>query len=375
MTTGGGGEKKTIVFFGDYKPELIRVRNFAQGFGEAGFGVRHCFTEKRNLGKKGVLKNILFGAAGLMGQLISGRLYRERIFLVPEARLQFFPILYLLKLATGCKIVLDVYDFMLHKVDSRVKFRFFNAPMASLLSGFERFCFRKSDLLLVESDGCGDVIGKDLSVRTPVLVWPVWSYRKAGAEAAGVKMDAEKFNVLYWGNFHFHHGISTVLGAAAIIARKDRGVIFYFVGSDRVGKVRRYMDEASGLGLANVVFCGRQSEEALNSMIEKSGACLGIFSSHQKAMISITNKVFESLSMGKATITARSPVMESYFNDGVNIVLVEPDSPEDLADKILMLKNDRAMKERVAKNAYEFFWQDFQPGKKAREAARILGLA
>lgn len=368
---------KSIVFFGDYNPSLRRCQNLEEGFGECGYSVRHCRVEKRNLGKRRMLRQLIFGGVGLLVRLVSGGLYREKVFLVPEGRLQFFPLLLVLKKLFGARIIIDVYDFIFHKMESRIRFRLFNSFIFAAARGFERFCFRNSDLLLVESDGCKEVMENGLAVKTKVLVWPVWSYRGGSGVAAEDEEAASgegTFSVVYWGNFHFHHGVSTVLRAADIIGRRDPSVVFYLVGDDRGGKVERYRQEAAHLGLKNCRFTGRLSDEALNALIARSGACLGIFSRHEKAMISITNKVFESMSAGRVTLTARSAVSGRYFRDMDNIVLVEPDSPEDLAEKILIVKNDRTLRETIEKRAVAFFRSDYNPGGKAAESLRLLGI-
>lgn len=363
------GHSKKIIFFGDYNPDLLRIKILTQGFHENGIDVQHCNVSKMNLGNRGIIRNLVLGSIGLIRNILRNRLYKEKIFLIPEARLQFFPLLFAIKLINKSHIIIDVYDFLIYKVEYRLRFSFFQHIISSAIIKYEQFCFKHADLLFVESDGCSDLIARKMKIKTDIVIWPVWSYRKTDEtiELTGDLFDADNFNVIFWGNFHFHHGIRTIINAAEILSKEDPNVMIYLVGSDKAGKVNSYKADVERLNLDNVIFTGRKSEEQLNAMIQRSDVCLGIFSSGEKAMISITNKVFESLSMGKATITARSPVMSSYFVDGKNIVLVDPESPKDLARKILLLKNDAVLRDNIGREAKAFFWSDYRPAEKARD--------
>jgi glycosyltransferase involved in cell wall biosynthesis len=61
--------------------------------------------------------------------------------------------------------------------------------------------------------------------------------------------------------------------------------------------------------------------------------------------------------MGKASINADTPAIREIFTDGQNILLCQIANPQDLAKKILMLKNDQLLREKIAHNAYQLIQQ------------------
>ena len=112
---------------------------------------------------------------------------------------------------------------------------------------------------------------------------------------------------------------------------------------------------AEKLEIKNINFIGRVPYEKLADWISNSDLCLGIFGETQKADIVIPNKIFEYIASGKPVITRSSSAINELFIDGENILLCEKANPEDLAKKILEVKNNPALAQLVARNGYETF--------------------
>jgi len=103
--------------------------------------------------------------------------------------------------------------------------------------------------------------------------------------------------------------------------------------------------------------------------IKKADICLGIFGDTQKTQRVIPNKVYEAIAMKKPVITADTPAVRELFTDRKNILFCKTADPEDLAEKILELKNNEDIREKIAKGGYEIFKKYATPiviGKKLK---------
>lgn len=165
------------------------------------------------------------------------------------------------------------------------------------------------------------------------------------------------FTVLYFGSYIPLHGVDIVLMAAKILQREE-DILFTLIGK---GQLLPEMKElASTLRLKNVHFIERFiKEEELTGYINQADACLGIFGKSDKAMRVVPCKVYNCLSMGRPLITAMTPATEGVLTHMENAILCRPGDPEDLADAILQLKNNAALRERIACLGQEYFRRHF----------------
>jgi glycosyltransferase involved in cell wall biosynthesis len=60
-------------------------------------------------------------------------------------------------------------------------------------------------------------------------------------------------------------------------------------------------------------------------------------------------------------ITARTPAAVEIFKDREDILLCRKEEPRDLAEAILELKRNRALREKIARNGRELVWRRYQP--------------
>ena len=111
--------------------------------------------------------------------------------------------------------------------------------------------------------------------------------------------------------------------------------------------------------LKNIEIKNKVPEEKLIVDIEKSDVCLGIFNSKKKALSVIPQKVLFALSSQKPLITANTPaVKEAGLENEKNCILVEPENSEDLARSILLLKNNKELREKIAIEGYKTFHEN-----------------
>lgn len=104
--------------------------------------------------------------------------------------------------------------------------------------------------------------------------------------------------------------------------------------------------------LSNITLPGWIAYDQLAAEMNNFDICLGIFGETLKADLVIPNKIFHYAALEKAIITKASPAIREVFEDKKDILLSE-NTPEAIAEKILLLKNDVRYRQQLAQGGYE----------------------
>lgn len=176
---------------------------------------------------------------------------------------------------------------------------------------------------------------------------------------------------------HFHgylvpfHGIDTVVEAARILQDKDPKIEFRIVTrfNQAYKKVRKLAD---GLGIKNIVFHDEVPPEELSQLINQADVCLNVFSNSLKANLVIPNKVYETLACGKPLISAKLKALGELLTDRETVLFCEPNNPEDLAAKILELKDDKELRNKLAENSHRLYLEKLTPKVLGGELVSII---
>lgn len=126
--------------------------------------------------------------------------------------------------------------------------------------------------------------------------------------------------------------------------------------------------------LANVVFTDHHfTAEELRAFLVSGDVLLGNFGSHPRATRSIQNRVYEALMLGIPLVSARAAALEELVTDGEHALLVDPNDPRDIADKLRLLAQDSPLRERLSTNARKLYEDKLTPkhmGARALEHMR-----
>ena len=170
--------------------------------------------------------------------------------------------------------------------------------------------------------------------------------------------EREVFTVHFHGNFIPLQGVEYIVDAAYIL--KDHDITFQLIGSggelfeNIQGKVR-------DLGLKNIDMLGRKPLKEVVEWINRAHVCLGVFGSTEKTKRVISNKIYECIATNKPLITSRTPATEELFTDREHVLFTNVADGKDIAEKIIILKNDSALRERIAKGGHELFTHNLTP--------------
>lgn len=111
-------------------------------------------------------------------------------------------------------------------------------------------------------------------------------------------------------------------------------------------KLNIFLDQE---GLTNVEFLGPKTRQELSGLIQNS--FFTVMPSIWPEPVGLT--IYESFACGKCVIGADSGGIPELINDGFNGLLFNPDSPKELADKIVYLLDNPGKAIELGKNAFE----------------------
>jgi len=171
-----------------------------------------------------------------------------------------------------------------------------------------------------------------------------------------VEGEEDRFLVVYYGTFIPNHGVDIIVQAAYLLKDLPR-LRFELIGD---GPERNAVqDLADRLGLQNLEFKRWMEKEDLVRWIGRAQICLGAFGETPQSLMTIQNKIYEGLAAGKAVITGDSPAVRQAFIQGEHLYLCARGDPSSLADAILTLYSDHALRENIAHQGHLFFCENF----------------
>lgn len=188
-------------------------------------------------------------------------------------------------------------------------------------------------------------------------------------------------NIVYYGSASKMHDIRTIFEAAKIL--KDNKNIrftifttFGFVNYYKTSVERFFLDyKEANICLIPWVssYNGITSREITDRIMLDADVILGAFDKQPKARVILINKEIEAFAMGKPVVTVKKHELLNYCYNRENMLLVEPNNPEELANAILELVNDFELRKKLSKNGYETFKQYHSEECLARDLEKIIG--
>lgn len=162
------------------------------------------------------------------------------------------------------------------------------------------------------------------------------------------------FRVTYYGTFIPNHGVPTMVAAAAELTSHQQ-IAFDFFGEGPDLEIAQR--QAESRSLTNVTFHGWIEKQELPRIMAQSHLCLGVFGVTPQSMMTVQNKIWEAAAMARPIVTGDSPTMRATFEHEKEVYLVPRDDPRALADAILKLEADAALRAQLAQAAHERFKQ------------------
>lgn len=180
---------------------------------------------------------------------------------------------------------------------------------------------------------------------------------------------SDRFTLLYYGTFIPNHGVLIIVEAAALLA-DDPSVHFEMIGDgpDRAAAMALAQEKK----LANVTFIGWLEPEELRQHIANADICLGVFGVTPQSLMTVQNKIYECLAMGKPVVTGEGPAVVEALEHGQHLYLCERQNPGALSQAIHILRNDPNLCRALSQAGNQKFSDDFSVSGIGRVFANIL---
>ncbi|MHC1569539.1 MAG: glycosyltransferase [Candidatus Syntropharchaeales archaeon] len=219
--------------------------------------------------------------------------------------------------------------------------------MCSLCKKLDEISCRKSDLVLLDTEAHIDFFSNTFGMEKE-------KFRRV---FVGVDTDIFKpialgafshFTVFFHGTYRPLHGIDVIVKAAALLSDlEDLRFVLVGTGPERK-KINRLVLEK---GVKNITFKNWIDQASLPQAIADSDVCLGgHFSTIPKASRTIAGKTFQYLAMGRPVIVGRNRANEELLREGIDCLMCDMGSPQELAQSIRLLYNDRGLGKRISEN-------------------------
>jgi glycosyltransferase involved in cell wall biosynthesis len=205
----------------------------------------------------------------------------------------------------------------------------------------EKFLYRHSDLLVVNSPGFIDHIQK-ASGKKPVLIPngsdPDMFVSGDDGEAFRHKYHLENsFVVMYSGAHGPANDLDVVLDAAELLLDHP-GICFVFVGS---GKDKPRLEQSAlERNLKNVIFAPPVSKNRIAEVLAAADAGLAILKPVALFKTTYPNKVFDTMASGKPVLCQIDGVIREVVEKYDAGIFIEPGSPDSLVRAVELLAAD-----------------------------------
>ncbi len=344
-----------LCYFGLYNPSFGRNAVYISGLRQNGVEVVECQDVSPGLSKFFKLwkkhKEIL--ARGRYDAMIVG--YPGHL-VVPFA-----------KFLAGKKPV--IFDALCTLYEGEVLSRGKNNFFTKLWVGFvDKMAVKRADVILVESNAQRDYFVEKFKVD-PAKVRRVFT----GVDENVVKPDhfipkRSKFTAVFRGKFLPEAGIKYIVRAAKIL--EDRGVDILVIGDGFLeGEIGGQVDT---LKPVNLYWIHKHlPAEKLYYKMQECHVSLGQFEKHERLSRTIPHKAFESLALGLPYVTGKAGGISELLTDGKDCLVTNLADPDDIAVKILKLKNDPELAATLTENGLRLFNEKLTVRELGREIMAI----
>ncbi|MEK7607793.1 MAG: glycosyltransferase family 4 protein [Patescibacteria group bacterium] len=173
-----------------------------------------------------------------------------------------------------------------------------------------------------------------------------------------------KFTILFRGRFLPESGILTVIEAAKKL--ENSGVQFLVIGHGFM--YREFNVLMAKLQPKNVEHIhDKLSVDTLRELMLSCHISLGQLANHPRLERTLPCKLFESLALGLPYLTGRNKAIFEILEENKTCIVVNQNDPDDLAQKILEMKDDRKTLDRIGKAGYDLYKQKLTSKKLAQD--------
>lgn len=165
-------------------------------------------------------------------------------------------------------------------------------------------------------------------------------------------------------------GFSTFLKAVSLLKKElaDYKILIFGKGP----REKELLRSKKKLGLENVVFMGETEREEFLSYLCRAEIFVLASLKGRKDGDGLPNVILEALGLKCAVLASRvSAIPEAVLNQETGL-LVEPNQPQELAEKLKLLREDSDLRNRLAERGWQFLKENFSKEKSIEELEKIF---
>lgn len=268
----------------------------------------------------------------------------------------------------GARITLNIQDIFPYNALFSGKIK--NKLLFKLFAFEQRYGYRHCDRIITISEDMKDTLITDGVDEKKIDVIYNWSYQDSpysGLDLSSVSCFFQKdfFNVVYAGNIGVMQNVDIIIEASNLL--KNEKEIWFHIFGGGTGK-DNLITKAKKYGINNISFWPMQQPELAPAIY--SAADINIIPLLKNVFkTALPSKTASCLACGKPIIFAIGK--DSKFAEKAarvpGCVVVDSDSPEELAKAIMSIKDNQMKCESVS-----FFLESFVLSKNSRQYAEII---
>lgn len=228
------------------------------------------------------------------------------------------------------------------------------------LKAYDRWCLDRAGVILTDTEEHADFFSQLFGVaRSKFTVIPVSANPEIFKPLPRPESSPGKIRVVFYCTFLPLHGAELVYDAARLLSTETHIEITIIGTGPMSGELDLKLETWK---LENVRRIEWVPYEELGAALAGADICLGgHFSNNPKAHRVIPGKVYQYLAAARPVILGGTPANRRVFTHLKNAFFCETGSADDLAKAIWELANDESVRNRIARNGYLLFQEQFHP--------------
>jgi glycosyltransferase involved in cell wall biosynthesis len=251
---------------------------------------------------------------------------------------------------TGSPVILDIHDLMPEFFRSRTGLPV-GHPLHGLVRWEERLSVGFADHVITVTEGWGRELssrggGEAVSVVMNVADPDVFRRRPEPAPT-------DAFSIVYHGTFAERYGVLLLVEAVAELSRSRDNVRLHLLGD---GEIRpRIVSLIEELGVGGIVSVSPGMMAARDIVPVLEAASIGVVPNLSNVFTDglLPTKLLEYVAVGVPVVAARTPMIESYFDED-QVAYFEPGNQDDLVAVLGKLASDVELGLSLARAANRF---------------------
>ena len=185
-----------------------------------------------------------------------------------------------------------------------------------------------------------------------------------------LKLDENYNYVCFVGALAPWQGVEYIIQSAPLILKEHPNTKFLIIGDGQMKE--ELINLAAKTGVSdNFIFTGIVPYEEVPKYINASDVCVAPFVKERNLKIGLSPlKIYEYAACGKPIATSRIPNLEFIEEQNAGI-LVEPESPAELAKAIIKLMKDEKIREDMGRNGREYVVKNHRWANVAKRVAEV----